>query len=226
MNIQKIPNALTIQESALILDKLFKAKALWELRPARSQTPYRDSTWYTLGTPLYLDGFMTPELFYPKVTYMNDLLTNIFNSELLHFMEILEKKLQTKVEFLANVFSCSLPGFHIFPSNPSLFYFFGNLHRDLQWEGLFKSVNFPFRLEDVSEHLSFTLPLMLPYQGGGLIIGNQTAKLNYEVNTLYIHNGAFTHAIAPYGYPVLPTDHRITLQAHGFTVKGTTYIYW
>lgn len=226
MNVRRITNSLSLNDSALILDSVFKNKSLWEKRDDRGEGTYRNAEWFTIGTPLYLDGFLPEKDFTKKVSYHNDVLHRTFNFALSQFLNILEKNFPTKIIFLSNLFPVSLPGFHIFPPCASFFHYFGKPHRDLQWQGLFRAVNFPFRLEDVSAHLSITLPLMLPYQGGGMLDGEREEFFQYERNVMYVHDGQSIHSIASFDYPVLPTDYRITMQAHGFTIKDTTYIYW
>lgn len=218
------PNFLNVSEAGHLLADVYAAESLWEERGARVDT-YRRGKMFTLGTPLYLD-LLTPdqlEGYTKKCAYFNAVLFHRFGQFFSCLRERLHNITGKEVEFLANHFGpASLPGFHIFPAHPSGEEMFGKLHTDLQWMIFPRLMNFSTKFE-MGNHASYTLPLQLPYMGGGLI---GEYPLDYVERTLYVHSGQFNHAIREFARPILPGDMRISLQAHSFDSGGTTYLYW
>lgn len=212
---------LTNQCLTNLLKLLFENEPLWEKRPER--TAYRNSPFYTVGAPIYLD--LNSEADYPnytqKVAYFNNV-TSAFTSE----MGEIFLAVDWNFRLLSGV---SKPGFHIFPPHPTSQYFFGKFHEDRQWGVFPKLPEIPndwLSSLTAESHFSFTYVLKLPQAGGGLYIGDKNNYYPYEQNALYVHSGQFLHAIAPTPGPVLPCDWRITLQGHGFKLDGNTYLYW
>lgn len=105
--------------------------------------------------------------------------------------------------------------------------FFGKVHTDQQWETLLKMPGLKYSgiNEIIPESvMSLTLPICLPFLGGGMLMGAD--KIPYEIGSLYIHDGLKEHAIAPFNWPVLPIDWRISIQAHGLWHDDRLYLYW
>lgn len=129
-----------------------------------------------------------------------------------------------------------LPGFHIFSDKGWLAsgWSVAKIHVDLQY----KQHDWGDLDIDTNKTLSFTLPLSLP-DGAGLYfldmyLGDSThlltyrnakkEKVEYELGTLYMHNGHQYHMISAYSKGVP----RITLQGHAiYSKKLSKYIlYW
>lgn len=236
--LKEFPDFLNRAESASLLRVLFDRRHFWEAREER-KVNYRNGDWYTLGTSLYLD--LKSEKQFPeyvnKTAYWKRIMREPFFRGPL---DIFRKKLSAQVfrgikdvdvQFLADVpgLPVGYPGFHIFPGFENLVAFFGRKHKDLQWEQLFKipQVQGFFEGKEVGSHFSLTLPLLLPFLGGGLLRGEKLDNFTeYKQGSLYLHSGQEDHAIAPFSSPVLPCDWRITLQCHGFVVGNIVYLYW
>lgn len=215
-------------DSAEFLAKLFEVKELWERRFDRA-VPYRNGEWFTLGTPLYLD-LLAPEGwdgYKAKCEYFNEVLNDNFSKLLSQVSGCFP--FPNRAAFLSDHYPyVSLPGFHIFPGYKTFGMFFGKPHQDLQWGVLPKLPDFPFKETEMRDHFSFTYVLKVPHLGASLLLydGIDTEEFEYEEGVLYIHSGQQKHAIAPFKTPVLPIDYRITMQGHGFTTNGQTYLYW
>jgi len=117
-------------------------------------------------------------------------------------------------------------------------------YRRIDWERRYAEV-------DLSETISFTLPLRLPAAGGGLTVWEALTlermrdalaagrfadlasaahavpgeDVRYAVGTLVVHGGHVLHQIA--GVPRASVlDERITLQGHGVFADGAWRVYW
>lgn len=224
-----------VDTCAKILRLLFDRRKLWENRQQR-KLPYRNGNWFTLGASMYLDCISkeTFPAYVQKMFYFNRILRQNFWPELALFLELFSQKTGQEAKWLRDVFEySSYPGFHIFPPEETLQTPFGKDHRDLQWEAFPQMPGFPFKLEECT-HISFTLPLALPYQGGGMAVpqddndplGAPAKAFQYQEGNLYVHSGQFRHIVLPYLAPVTPLDWRITLQGHGLIHNGITYLYW
>lgn len=209
---------------ANILRQLFDRKELWENRDNRGRGWYRNAEWWTLGSALYLDGQLGLEEYILKVNYFNPILKLFFGKVIFDLVSEISNHTKFKIDFLSSKFPVGFPGFHIFGPGECLSQFFGKMHSDHEYLPLLEIPSFPFKKEDILQHYSFTYILKLPYLGGGLMLEND--YLQYREGILYLHDGNFKHAIAPYNWPVLPFDWRITIQGHGLLVKDTIYYYW
>jgi hypothetical protein len=227
-NLVEYKNFFTRQEMASVLRVLFDRKNLWERRQDRVKS-YTNFTWYTLGAPIYLDTINALE--YPgdyttKVEYFNGILNDYFSTFLDDFIFRLQAGLAGPCRLLRErIPVASLPGFHIFEGCEAGEQFFGKPHHDRQFEALqyFPLFQKSFGLGPIQNPRSYTLVLMKPYLGAHLV-GDM--PIEYEEGTLYAHSGLFSHAIGPFRRPCLPTDMRISLQAHSFEHEGVTYVYW
>lgn len=224
-------NILTSEECKKTLSILDQLSTSWICR--RAGIPF-----YTLGTPAYLDGSAPKEIYKKRVLEMNSLLNTHFSDLLEKVRHLLEIYLQAP---LLNLPGASLPGFHIFESSPLFTQPLASVHFDLQYEML--SWPQPPCLDSV---ISFTLPLILPENGGGLNWWDADFKtfhllepceqnkiiatlkkhfLPYKAGKLVLHNGHLLHQIAPTKV-MLPFDQRITLQGHAARAGKNYYWYW
>lgn len=239
--ITEIPNFLGRAESAALLKNLFDRRQIWEARKER-RVSYRNGDWYTLGSSLYLDLKSEQQYgeYVEKSLYWQSMLNDPTIKPFLDEIRLrLEKNVfGKKTFFLADIDNQGIaktkmpvgyPGFHIFPGHETASAFFGRKHQDRQHEALFQIplIKDNFKKENVSMHFSFTIPLRLPYMGGGMLLGSNLEEFYpYKENSLYMHSGHFDHAIAPFMTPVLPSDWRITIQGHGFVYNENIYLYW
>lgn len=229
------PEFFSRSDCAFFIQNLFDRRALWEDRSKTAPT-YRNGKWYTIGASVYMDLNRPEDLapFLQRANYFNVVMQQNFKELLVEFLDRLNgtvsKESDHTYQYLYNVYRLGpLPGFHIFPPEETLQAPFGKIHRDLQWEALFQIPDFPFELKDVTNHFTFTLPLVLPYQGGGMFIPDEEDKdklYQYQEGALYIHSGQFDHQVCCLLPPVTPLDWRITFQGHGFTIGNESYLYW
>jgi len=225
--IQVFPNFITKKDSSVLLKNIFDIEPLWENRQdlESRKLKYRNGDWYTIGTPSYLDlnySEINIQAYAEKVKYFNGVLFDLYSEYVIDLPASLGLTNAVPLCFLYPL--ASMFGIHLFPSRQGAQYFLGKIHQDLQWELLFKLPDFPFKKEDVSKHFSFTIPLLLPYMGGGLNLERE--RYEYAERALYYHDTGIAHAIAEFKEPILPSDWRITLQGHGFTVGANSYLYW
>lgn len=233
--IQVIEGFCPTQTCAHILRDLFDRKHLWEDRSLTGKPLYRNGHWFTLGASVYMD--LTSEAAVPafaqKTGYFNFIMRSVFPEFYSMFLENFARTLPgSNVQFLNDIHDFApLPGFHIFPPEETLQAPFGKIHTDIQWQALERLPDFPFPGAKM-HHFTFTLPLVMPYQGGGMLIpAKEGAEMPtefyfYEEGNLYIHSGQFPHQVLPLRAPVTPLDWRITFQGHGFTIDNKTYLYW
>jgi hypothetical protein len=200
------------------------------------------SEFFTLGAASYLDD---ETAYMPRAAATNPLLDGDFGDLHERLRTVLAERLDAPCS-LASPFA--RPGFHIWrvPGIPTTAE--ASLHFDMQYE----RVPFPERARTGFDRpISFTLPLVLPRQGGGLTTWDVTVdQVNafyrrtgylvtlddlkllltprhhaYEVGTLVLHSGHMLHQIAPVP-AVDPDDERITLQGHGIFYDGEWKLYW
>jgi hypothetical protein len=198
------------------------------------------SEFYTLGTASYLDR---DPIYGERAAELNPLLRANFQWLYSILTKGLADILETRVEITTDK---AVPGFHVWgvpgiPTEPVT-----SLHFDLQYEHLAWPPD-----AQLARTISFTLPLRLPRNGGGLSIWDTTrarvdafyreAGFNgtlhdltilmpehfepYTCGELVVHSGHELHRIAPIS-AVVPDDMRITLQGHGVRVGDAWQIYW
>lgn len=129
------------------------------------------------------------------------------------------------------------PGFHIFhKATHSL--------PTMHFDGQFTYLKWPYQNVSRDDVFSFTLPLELPKEGGGLNVWpihcDQFAKLSaqekilmlnkksyhpYQLGRLVFHQGLILHQIAHH-QTLEENDMRLTLQGHGILADGKYRIYW
>ena len=161
---------------------------------------YRNGDWYTMGSAfIYLD--LKSEAQFPEYVERTNYWRTIFNEPIFEpFFSAIQHKLSTEVfnvpvEFLAECVSggekipVGYPGFHIFPGHDTLVAFFGKKHKDRQWEALLK---FPqikrfFLGQEIKNHFSITIPLVLPFMGGGMLTGEKLDEMYWYREGKLVH---------------------------------------
>lgn len=197
---------------------------------------YRQSFFHTLGQASYLDAGDDVGLFKQKAFLINPLMEAHFNFLYSVLINRLEELLGCKVKHAKHL---PRPGFHIFGSCINLKDFSAKKHFDLQYQKV------GFSLENLSDVISFTLPIDLPSEGGGLNIWDvdyqkfhslsEQEKIEiasddlktyipYKLGHLVLHKGLILHQIA--SSKCHEGQYRITLQGHGVKVDDMMWIYW
>jgi hypothetical protein len=218
------------------LRKVHELREYWTKRTG-------DAVFYTLGAASYLDATNGRfDHFREMAVVTNPILEREFGPLLDGVLRALGSYVGEEVRIATEL---SVPGFHVFLASE-----FGDksptasLHFDLQYENLRWDIHGG---ADPETQISFTLPLTLPANGGGLLVWNMTwqetrkllkaehaEKLRnrgepeyvpYEVGVLAVHGGHHLHQIAPFKDHV-PSDERTTLQGHAIRCKDGWWAYW
>lgn len=219
---------LSLEKNQEVLAKIDQLRPFWTKR---------QNNFYTLGTALYLDK-SSDSPFYDNSVEANNFFLRIHFAPLYDLLlENLKKELNAKAVYEP---SLSLPGFHIFLSDPEFVTKGGRIHFDLQF---FQTNWTRYQKIDLSNPLSFTLALALPRLGGGLFYWDKKYEpdskispeeairdlprhyVEYEVGKMVLHNGLLIHQIAP-AKEYLEGDRRITLQGHALFCDGMWRVYW
>ena len=190
----------------------------------------------TIGNATYLTPKCqrTKHSYPKKIEDDNKAMWVLFRSLYERVATALEKELGEPTTYLRKDYA--LPGFHIFSGDGWLAsgWNVAKIHVDLQYRQLdWKDLDV-----DTDRTLSFTLPVSLPPGAGLYFLDMQkddTAsllsyrnvkkeKVEYELGTLYMHNGHQYHMISPYE----KGDERITLQGHAIYSKKLQkhILYW
>lgn len=205
------------------------------------------NTFYTLGTASYIN-FTKPDegadVYFNRAGFYNPILKEHFGWLIETVREAIQHQLGEPVRITEEF---AIPGFHIFespsvPREPS-----SSLHFDLQYEHL----TWPLSEEiDFSRPLSFTLPVRLPFAGGGIVVWDieyteyldalrrglvsrvedlqevrSKSFYRYRLGRLVLHSGHLLHQIAHISQ-VQNDDERITLQGHALRRAGMWELYW
>lgn len=196
--------------------------------------------YYTLGTASYLDARAENHNYYDLAKVHNLTLKKNLNWFYQKVIKALELHLQAPIK-LAEKFA--LPGFHIYLGFKLFELPFSSIHCDLQqnlvdWEKPEQT--------DFSNPISFTMPIALPGQGGGLnlwdITYQDTLRANkqelkelakskkkifypYQLGKMIVHSGLTVHQAA-IGKNLKPGEDRITLQGHALFTQENWEIYW
>jgi hypothetical protein len=205
---------------------------------------------YTVGAASYIDATSppapsnAPPRYSAVLAETNPMLREHFSWLYARVMYALSVYLQAEVRTADEL---ALPGFHIWCGREvpttSL-----SIHFDLQY----MSIPWPHVARaDRGRPLSFTLPIALPREGGGLnswdlsyeahmaqvraagtaLSMEETTRSRtktfhpYTEGVLTLHSGHTLHQIAAVDR-VYPEDERITLQGHGLCCDGVWTIYW
>ena len=214
---------------------------------------------YTLGVATYIDGITDIQYYYDYIKSQNPVFKDYFSwlYDLVIYNlwgEIGECKI---ADFLA------YPGFHIFGTKPNeqpkmatKMYMeqpSATIHVDLQHEQ-HEFLWSHFKEVDLENTLSFTLPLQVPMNGGGLNTWEEESMKQYEIDNKYTKHmkeldyskwgdydeptvvpynigemfwfiGPLVHQIAP-AYNADFNDRRISLQGHGVKCDGVWQLYF
>ncbi|MCP3880307.1 MAG: hypothetical protein GY701_18235 [Sulfitobacter sp.] len=196
--------------------------------------------YYTLGAASYLDAARDQGLYKRRAAKYNPLLA----AELgwLHERVRLALASHTGSDFVQAP-EAAWPGFHIFGFHrkfrqPMASIHFDRQHEDVPWRKVHEL--------DVSERLTFTLPIRLPRSGAGLTIwdihwedcrqdglvypeilaqSRPSTHVPYSEGVLMVHSGNTLHQIAAVP-DMQPGDRRITLQGHALKCNGIFQMYW
>ena len=227
---------LSAEECAGYLRKVHDLTAWWTRREF-------DVVFYTLGAASYLDATNGRfDAFREKAAVTNPILRRDFGPMLEAVLGALSDYVGEPVRYDD---ALSLPGFHVFLARE-----FGDrsptasLHFDLQYEHIRWDAHGG---EEPETQISFTLPLALPHNGGGLFVWplkwQETKQLSkeehiaalkrrgepeyvpYEVGVLAVHGGHHLHQIAPFREQTAE-DERITLQGHAVRCADGWWAYW
>lgn len=219
---------------------------LGDLRPqwvARTREP---ASFFTLGMASYLDlsepmaGFPRHD-YYREAPGFNALLTDRFGWLLERVKVFLESWLGAQARLSRKL---AVPGFHIFDYLAIPRADVASIHFDLQYQLIDWHDGGP--PPDFDSPISFTLPIKLPRDGGGLnvwdltwqemvrgrycdiptAIGQRRKSFHrYSLGALAVHSGHYLHQIAGVA-DVQREDQRITLQGHGIRRGEEWLLYW
>ena len=242
-----------IEKTVDALDKLWVNRSCERRFSFETETVISRAPFWTLGAVSYLDSVASPDRYKKHKDYLNPVLRKKFN----WIYEIITKKLQEALgepvvidKFLAH------PGFHIFATKigttiePEYLRLFeqplGSVHVDVQYEEHYDYWQ-KFKEVDFENTLSFTIPVKLPKNGGGLYTWDDKVdpySFNYTTNKTKLSElesasvtnlyntgemiyfiGHLLHQMMP-GFNVQPTDRRITVQGHGVKCDGVWRLYW
>jgi hypothetical protein len=234
MHLQEL-ELLSADECDRVRNQIHDLRSEWISR--RPDVPF-----FTLGAASYLDaadeGF---EVYKKRLVETNPVLEQ-------HFAWLYDRFAEGMTEHLGQQLiydeSLALPGFHIFLAHQEFTKPMASMHYDLQFESIDWS---EIGEVDKSRHLSMTLTITLPADGGGLWVWNvnnlELAELDidgrrellrenrkaeyhsYSVGRVALHSGHQLHQIAP-TRKMVEGDERITLQAHALPVNGQWLCYW
>jgi hypothetical protein len=236
MKLTRLFPVLSEEECAVYLKKVHDLREYWTRRAG-------DAVFYTLGAASYLDATAGRfEQFREMAVVTNPILRREFGPLIDAVLGALGTYVGDEVRIDDEL---SVPGFHVFLAdefggkNPT-----ASLHFDLQYENLRWEAHGGAEPET---QISFTLPLVLPANGGGLLVWDlkwqETRKLlrnehaeklknrgegeyvAYQNGVLAVHGGHHLHQIAPFK-DHSPTDERTTLQGHAIRCSDGWWAYW
>ena len=242
-----------IKKSIFDLEKLWVNRSCERRFAMENGFKISKAPFWTLGAVSYLDAVTDKDMYDKHRDYLNPVLYKKFN----WIYEIIRERLQSDLkepviidEFLAH------PGFHIFATKigttiePEYLRLFeqplGSVHVDVQYEEHYDYWQ-KFKEVDFENTLSFTIPVKLPKNGGGLYTWDDKVdpySFNYTTNKTKLSElesasvtnlyntgemiyfiGHLLHQMMP-GFNVQPTDRRITVQGHGVKCDGVWRLYW
>jgi len=214
---------------------------------------------YTLGVATYIDGITDLQYYYDYIKDQNPAFNDYFG----YLYDYVVDKLWDVIGDCQVADFLATPGFHTFGTKPNeppkmatKMYMeqpSATIHVDLQHEqhdflwSHFKEV-------DLENTLSFTLPIQVPQNGGGLNTWEEESMKQYEIDNKYTKHmkeldyskwgdydeptvvpykagemfwfiGKLVHQIAP-AYNADFNDRRISLQGHGVKCDGIWQLYF
>jgi hypothetical protein len=173
-----------------------------------------NSPLYFYGSPVYACG---PRHWEYYTEHRERSATVLKNLRLLSItMRLLADHYQLPVEQLPDT---SLPGFHIF--NGKSKQFTGDYHVDSDYMNRFPKCGYSF-----TDFYSFTIPLELPSNGGGLDYrrGLPVYHYPYTVGHAYIWKSNIFHRIADVN--MMDDEYRMTYQGHFILQPDKLLYYW
>jgi len=182
---------------------------------------------WTLGAATYCD---TPEVYPAYSRYCNLVLQHKFSDLYKRVFAQLETVTGKEVKVLDGT---AYPSFHVFTADSNGFQ--GHPHIDEP----FKRIKWP---SHISSPFSFTMAVALPECGGGMGYWPDATDeqieafiksgdlpepklFDYELGTLYVHDGMTPHRIESYG-DMKHNEARITLQGHGVSLWDSVAVYF
>lgn len=216
-----------------VVDELLALRPHW--RPGAGPFPF-----FLLGAAGYFDGVKAPVRYFELAATYNPLLRERFGWLLERVRQAVERRVGREAQWFPGA---ALPGFHIYLAHTVFALPVASIHYDLQYQVLDLT---GLADVDLSQPLSFTLPISLPKAGSGLNtweeeydpscdggqddVGNSAARVApvrhpYHLGELVMHSGHTLHQAAP--APFASSDERrITLQGHGIRAGGRMHLYW
>ncbi|MEZ8708810.1 hypothetical protein AB6H46_21125 [Vibrio alginolyticus] len=185
------------------------------------------NNYFTLGRCVYLDLSGMREgknSYYKNIEYSNKLLLECFPYLYKKLIIFFSNILNDKISYHNNY---AMPGFHIFYQPGIDIAAKEEPHVDLQ------HMRVNWKLErDKCETISFTIPLELPRNKGGLDVWFDGHKHTeepiyheYNIGNIFVQKGVIVHRIANTYYNS-SSDRRITIQGHLIKLEGIWYMYW
>ena len=215
---------------------------------------------YTLGVATYIDGITDIQYYYDYIKSQNPVFKDYFS----WLYDLVIYNLWGEIGECQVADFLAYPGFHIFGTKPNeppkmatKMYMeqpSATIHLDLQHEKHEFLLDNSFEDVDYDNTLSFTLPIQVPTNGGGLNTWEEESMKQYEIDNKYTKHmkeldyskwgdygeptvvpyeagkmfwftGQLVHQIAP-AYNADFNDRRISLQGHGVKCDGKWIIYF
>jgi len=192
-----------------ITDTVYKMTELWISRS--NEYPF-----FTLGRNAYQDGKTSD--YNKDIKWQNNLMAQNFYNLYEKVLYALGTHFRETVTIAPDL---SIPGFHIFPSDPVFIEkeIVGHYHYDNPHEIL--GINSKF-------NHAYTVAIELPSSGGGMdYISEEHFPIHipYKVGDIVIHDGSTLHRISGLKKYV-PNEYRITLQGHIIRRNGILETFW
>ena len=214
---------------------------------------------YTLGVATYIDGITDIQYYYDYIKSQNPVFKDYFS----WLYDLVIYNLWGEIGECQVADFLAYPGFHIFGTKPNeppkmatktyMEQPSATIHVDLQHEQHEFLWNH-FKEVDLENTLSFTLPIQVPTNGGGLNTWEEESMKQYEIDNKYTKHmkeldyskwgdygeptvvpykagemfwfiGSLVHQIAP-AYNADFNDRRISLQGHGVKCDGVWQLYF
>ena len=214
---------------------------------------------YTLGVATYIDGITDIQYYYDYIKSQNPVFKDYFS----WLYDLVIYNLWGEIGECQVADFLAYPGFHIFGTKPNeppkmatKMYMeqpSATIHVDLQHEQ-HEFLWSHFKEVDLENTLSFTLPIQVPTNGGGLNTWEEESMKQYEIDNKYTKHmkeldyskwgdydeptvvpytagemfyfiGSLVHQIAP-AYNADFNDRRISLQGHGVKCDGVWQLYF
>lgn len=225
-------SVLAEDECGLVARELRSLRSRWCGR--RPGLPF-----YTLGAAAYLDARAGTAAYADRIATDDPLLREHFGWVHERVRDVLSAHLGAPVRVAPEH---AAPGFHLYLSHPLFERPIAEVHFDRQQHRL----DWGETDVDFERPISFTLPIALPRNGGGLHTWDvsyadmapldrngrrerfRAARRGYEpyrLGEMVVHSGHLLHQAAP-GVQLADGDERFTMQGHALRRDGTWELYW